>query len=46
MIRRGLVKSYGIQAYACHPLPVEGRVLGTLSFGTRTRTSLPWTNWR
>ena len=34
-----LVKSYGIQAYACHPLMVEGRVLGTLSFGTRTRTS-------
>jgi PAS domain S-box-containing protein len=32
-----LVKSYGIQAYACHPLMVEGRVLGTLSFGTRTR---------
>jgi PAS domain S-box-containing protein len=37
--RTELVKSYGIQAYACHPLLVEGRVLGTLSFGTRTRTS-------
>jgi PAS domain S-box-containing protein len=37
--RTDLVKSYGIQAYACHPLLVEGRVLGTLSFGTRSRTS-------
>ena len=37
--RTDLVRSYGIQAYACHPLLVEGRVLGTLSFGTRTRTS-------
>jgi signal transduction histidine kinase len=33
----GLVKPYGIQAYACHPLRVAGRFLGTLSFGTRTR---------
>ena len=31
------VKSYGIQAYACHPLMVQGRLIGTLSFGTRTR---------
>jgi PAS domain S-box-containing protein len=36
--RTELVKSYGIQAYACHPLIAGGRVLGTLSFGTRTRT--------
>ena len=36
--RTDLVKSYGIQAYACHPLLVEGRVLGTLSFGTRSRS--------
>jgi signal transduction histidine kinase len=36
--RTALVQSYGIQAYACHPLFVEGRVIGTLSFGTRTRT--------
>jgi PAS domain S-box-containing protein len=35
--RTELVKSYGIQAYACHPLLSHGRVLGTLSFGTRTR---------
>lgn len=32
-----LVKSYGIQAYCCHPLIVQGRLIGTLSFGTRTR---------
>jgi PAS domain S-box-containing protein len=38
-LRTALVKSYGIQAYACHPLMVGGRVLGTLSFGTRTRSS-------
>ena len=36
--RTDLIKSYGIQAYACHPLMVEGRVLGTLSFGTRSRS--------
>jgi PAS domain S-box-containing protein len=33
-----LVKSYGIQAYCCHPLMVQGQVIGTLSFGTRTRS--------
>jgi PAS domain S-box-containing protein len=37
--RTELVKSYGIKAYACHPLMAQDRVLGTLSFGTRTRTS-------
>jgi len=32
------VKSFGVKAYACHPLLGEGgAVLGTLSFGTRTR---------
>jgi two-component system CheB/CheR fusion protein len=36
--RTELVKSYGVQAYACHPLTAQGRVLGTLSFGTRGRT--------
>ncbi len=35
--RTDLVKSYGIKAYACHPLMAQGRVLGTLSFGTRSR---------
>ena len=37
--RTELVKSYGIQAYACHPLTIGGKVLGTLSFGTRKKTS-------
>ncbi|MHB0937370.1 MAG: sensor histidine kinase [Armatimonadota bacterium] len=37
-IRTDLVKSYGITAYACHPLlGPGGAVLGTLSFGTRSR---------
>ncbi|MFP5213681.1 MAG: PocR ligand-binding domain-containing protein [Acidobacteriota bacterium] len=36
-IRTDLVKTYGIQAYACHPLMVQGRLIGTLSFGTTTR---------
>ncbi len=36
-IRTELVKSYGIQAYACHPLMVQGKLIGTLSFGTKTR---------
>jgi PAS domain S-box-containing protein len=36
-IRTDLVRSYGIQAYACHPLKVGARVIGTLSFGTKTR---------
>jgi PAS domain S-box-containing protein len=36
--RTNLVKSYGIKAYACHPiLGPGGKVLGTLSFGTRSR---------
>lgn len=38
-IRTDLVKSLGIKAYACHPLISAGRVIGTLSFGTRTRTT-------
>ena len=38
-LRMELVRSYGIQAYACHPLFAQGKVMGTLSFGTRTRTS-------
>jgi len=32
-----LVRSLDIQAYACHPLLDRGRVIGTLSFGSRTR---------
>ncbi|NTU42027.1 MAG: GAF domain-containing protein [Nitrospirales bacterium] len=37
--RTDLVCSYGVKAYACHPLTAQGRVLGTLSFGTRERSS-------
>lgn len=36
-IRTKLVKSYGIQAYFCHPLIIQDRLIGTLSFGTKTR---------
>ncbi len=35
--RTDLVKSYGIQAYACHPLLSQNEVLGTVSFGTKSR---------
>ncbi len=35
--RLQLAKSYGIRAYACHPLVAESRLLGTLSFGSRQR---------
>jgi PAS domain S-box-containing protein len=37
--RTDLVKSVGIKAYASHPLMSRGRVIGTLSFGTRSRLS-------
>ncbi|MBP7146415.1 MAG: PAS domain S-box protein [Acidobacteria bacterium] len=37
--RTELVKSFGIQAYCCHPLKVRERLIGTLSFGTRTRAN-------
>ncbi|MEN6320096.1 MAG: PAS domain S-box protein [Syntrophaceae bacterium] len=36
-LRTELVKSYGIQAYCCHPLMAQDRLIGTLSFGTKTR---------
>ncbi|MGO8752843.1 MAG: response regulator [Thermoguttaceae bacterium] len=35
--RADLVRSFGIQAYACHPLLNQGQVIGTLSFGSRTK---------
>jgi PAS domain S-box-containing protein len=35
--RTTLVKSIGVRAYACHPLLSQGKVIGTLSFGTTTR---------
>ncbi len=33
-----LVKSFGINAYACYPLLAQGRVIGTISFGTKSMT--------
>jgi signal transduction histidine kinase len=33
------VRSMAVQAYCCHPLIARGTLLGTLSFGTRTRAS-------
>jgi len=35
--RTSLARSHGIQAYCCHPLLAQGRVIGTLSFGTKNR---------
>ena len=35
--RTDLVKSFGVQAYCCHPLMIQEELLGTLSFGTKTR---------
>jgi PAS domain S-box-containing protein len=37
--RADLVRSVGIKAYACHPLLSQNGVIGTLSFGTRSRTT-------
>jgi transcriptional regulator with GAF, ATPase, and Fis domain len=37
--RTELVNGYGVQAYACHPLMSGSRLLGTLSFGTKTRSA-------
>ena len=36
-IRTDLVRTFGVKAYACHPLFAQGKVIGTLSFGTKTR---------
>ncbi|WP_059000222.1 sensor histidine kinase [Leptolyngbya sp. NIES-2104] len=33
-----LVRSIGITAYSCQPLITKGKVLGSLSFGSRSRT--------
>jgi len=35
--RTRFIKSLGIQAYCCHPLMAQDRLIGTLSFGTMTR---------
>lgn len=32
-----LVKSFGVKAYACHPIISKGYVIGTLSFGTKSK---------
>ena len=37
--RTELVSSFGIKAYACHPLMSQGKVIGTLSFGTSCKTA-------
>lgn len=37
--RADLVRSFGVQAYACHPLVNQGVVIGTLSFGSCTRAT-------
>lgn len=34
-----LIRSLGITAYACYPLVAQGRLIGTLSFGTCNRIS-------
>ncbi len=36
--RSRLVRSFGTQAYCCHPLMVQDKLIGTLSFGTKTRS--------
>ena len=33
------VRSYGVKSYACHPLVSHHKVIGTLSFGSRTKTA-------
>lgn len=35
--RAELVRSFGVQAYCCHPLHVGSQLIGTLSFGTCRR---------
>jgi PAS domain S-box-containing protein len=36
--RTEIIRSYGVKAYACNPILTEGgKVVGMLSFGTRTR---------
>ena len=37
--RADLVRQAGVQAYACEPLLFNGRLLGTISFASRTRRS-------
>ncbi|MEJ2079382.1 MAG: ATP-binding protein, partial [Acidobacteriota bacterium] len=37
--RADLLRDLGVQAYACYPLLTQGQVIGTLSFGSRTKTT-------
>lgn len=37
--RTALIASCGIKAYCCHPLMAQGRLMGTLSFGAKTRSA-------
>ena len=37
--RADLIRSFGIKAYCCHPILSHGKVLATLSFGTKSRIS-------
>jgi PAS domain S-box-containing protein len=37
--RTDLVRPFGILAYACHPIQIGDEVIGTISFGTRSRKS-------
>ncbi len=32
-----LVRSYGVQVYACNPIIAQGKTIGTLSFGAKAR---------
>jgi PAS domain S-box-containing protein len=32
-----MIRSLGLSAYACHPLIIEDRLVGTLAFGSRSR---------
>jgi len=36
--RAAFVRSQGVRAYACHPLLADGVVIGTLSFGMKSRS--------
>lgn len=36
--RAELVKSWGVKAYACHPIISKGYTIGTLSFGSKSRS--------
>jgi PAS domain S-box-containing protein len=34
-----LARSFGLKAHACFPMTAQGKLIGTLAFGTRNRTS-------